>query len=246
MDGSVRERFERLDSDDPWSTGQPLRGSLLPAPTLHPSTVSSATSEGFLRDSSLSSERPFQGKASATCHVSPTPLLSLILLPFSSSSHHRGPQTGEICLDVLKDQWTPSYTLESLCRTIIQLLSHPAADSPLNCDSGNMIRAGDLAAYHDMARMYTLDYAIPTPSYLRKLRQQQESRIAEQKEAEMMEMEGDLEDHSTSTNVMMIEEEKSAADDSSTSSSLSTSSFLEVSPLAEIDSPMSIPSPPAQ
>src|SRR5262249_50431857 len=44
--------------------------------------------------------------------------------------------TGEICLDILKDAWTPIWTLESACRAIIALLSHPAADSPLNCDAG--------------------------------------------------------------------------------------------------------------
>jgi len=51
-------------------------------------------------------------------------------------------KTGEICLDVLKDAWTPVWTLESLCRAIITLLANPEASSPLNCDVGNIIRAG--------------------------------------------------------------------------------------------------------
>ena len=39
------------------------------------------------------------------------------------------------------------------------LLSHPEADSPLNCDCGNLIRSGDLRGYRSMARMYTALHA---------------------------------------------------------------------------------------
>eukprot|EP01041_Mallomonas_annulata_P000762 gene762-1449_t len=67
--------------------------------------------------------------------------------------------TGEICLDILKKQWSPVWSLQSACRAIISLLSDPAADSPLNCDAGNMIRAGDLRAYNSMVKMYCVDYA---------------------------------------------------------------------------------------
>ena len=41
-------------------------------------------------------------------------------------------KTGEICLDILKpDSWTPAWTLQSVCRAVAALLSHPEADSPL-------------------------------------------------------------------------------------------------------------------
>ncbi len=46
--------------------------------------------------------------------------------------------TGEICLDVLKDQWTPVWTLESACFAILDLMTHPNPDSPLNCDAGKL------------------------------------------------------------------------------------------------------------
>ena len=47
--------------------------------------------------------------------------------------------TGEICLDVLKDQWTPMWTLESACLAILDLLTYPNPDSPLNCDAGKLV-----------------------------------------------------------------------------------------------------------
>ena len=56
-------------------------------------------------------------------------------------------ETGEICIEVLKEQWTPLWTIESVCRAILFLLANPNADSPLNCDAGNMIRNNDLLAY---------------------------------------------------------------------------------------------------
>ncbi|GJP32584.1 hypothetical protein CLOM_g17202 [Closterium sp. NIES-68] len=70
-------------------------------------------------------------------------------------------KTGEICLDILKTAWSPAWTLTSVCRAIITLMCHPEADSPLNCDSGNLIRAGDNRGYCSMARMYTRLHAMP-------------------------------------------------------------------------------------
>jgi len=64
-------------------------------------------------------------------------------------------KTGEICLDLLKSAWSAVYTLQSVCRAIISLLSSPEPDSPLNCDCGNLLRCGDVRGYNSLARMYT-------------------------------------------------------------------------------------------
>ena len=53
------------------------------------------------------------------------------------------------------------WTLQSVCRALVALLSHPEADSPLNCDCGNLIRNGDMRGYRSMARMYTNLHAAP-------------------------------------------------------------------------------------
>ena len=68
-------------------------------------------------------------------------------------------KTGEICLDILKKEWVPAWNLLSACRAILLLLSDPAADSPLNCDAGNMVRGGDMMAYNSMAKMYSIEFA---------------------------------------------------------------------------------------
>ena len=72
---------------------------------------------------------------------------------------HPTNKTGEICLDILKKEWSPAWSLQAACRAVTALLSAPDADSPLNCDAGNMVRAGDLQAYQSVARMYAAEYA---------------------------------------------------------------------------------------
>ncbi|KAF8689514.1 hypothetical protein HU200_041842 [Digitaria exilis] len=40
-------------------------------------------------------------------------------------------------------------------------MAHPEPDSPLNCDSGNLLRSGDVRGFQSMARMYTKLAAMP-------------------------------------------------------------------------------------
>eukprot|EP01100_Stratorugosa_tubuloviscum_P001538 TRINITY_DN1345_c0_g1_i1.p1 TRINITY_DN1345_c0_g1~~TRINITY_DN1345_c0_g1_i1.p1 ORF type:complete len:156 (+),score=58.36 TRINITY_DN1345_c0_g1_i1:132-599(+) len=69
-------------------------------------------------------------------------------------------KNGEICLDLLSSAWSSAYTLQSVCRAIILLLSQPEASSPLNCDAGNLIRAGDMRGYSSVAKMYSKLYGL--------------------------------------------------------------------------------------
>ena len=60
----------------------------------------------------------------------------------------------------MKKEWSPAWGLQAACRAVLALLSDPDADSPLNCDAGNMVRNGDFAAYWSTARMYTVENAM--------------------------------------------------------------------------------------
>ncbi|PHJ16137.1 ubiquitin-conjugating enzyme [Cystoisospora suis] len=69
-------------------------------------------------------------------------------------------RTGAVCLNILREgSWTPAWNLHFVCLAICALLDQPNADSPLNCDAGNLIRSGDLRGFKSMARMYTTEYA---------------------------------------------------------------------------------------
>ena len=68
-------------------------------------------------------------------------------------------KTGDVCMDVLKAAWSPAWTLAALCTALRSLLAHPAPDSPLNCDAGNLLRAGDERGFGAMARLYTVELA---------------------------------------------------------------------------------------
>jgi peroxin-4 len=68
--------------------------------------------------------------------------------------------TGEICLDLLKEEWSPSWTIVSTCEAIRMLMGEPQPLSPLNVDCAKLLRIGDLLGYESLCRMYTREYAI--------------------------------------------------------------------------------------
>lgn len=82
-------------------------------------------------------------------------------------------ETGEVCLDILKGEWSTKWSLSEIGKAISSLMFDPNADSPLNCDAGtieslgNMIRAGDMLAFETTARMVTRTCAIPKAEYMR-------------------------------------------------------------------------------
>ncbi|KAK5663479.1 hypothetical protein OQA88_3909 [Cercophora sp. LCS_1] len=52
-------------------------------------------------------------------------------------------ETGEICLDLLKNGWAGTYTVLECVRAVRHLLSMPGIDSPLNVDVAALLRDGD-------------------------------------------------------------------------------------------------------
>lgn len=46
--------------------------------------------------------------------------------------------SGDICLDLLKDAWTPALTIHSLCLSILSLMNSPNTSDPVNAVAGNL------------------------------------------------------------------------------------------------------------
>ncbi|CDU15894.1 hypothetical protein YYC_00133 [Plasmodium yoelii 17X] len=108
-------------------------------------------------------DSPYEGgkwklsiKCKSTYPIDP-PMITFITKVFHPNVNFT---TGALCMDILKTNWSPAWTIQSLCRAILFLLNEPNAESPLNCDAGNLIRFGDIKGFNSMAKMYTKEYAM--------------------------------------------------------------------------------------
>ena len=105
---------------------------------------------------------PFQNcKFSILIKISTTYPLTPPEILFKSRIFHPNihPETGEICLDILKQNWTPAWTLVNSCRAILVLLSNPEPNSPLNCDAGNLLRNADNRGFSSLCKLFSLDHS---------------------------------------------------------------------------------------
>lgn len=51
-----------------------------------------------------------------------------------------------MCLDLLKERWTPVLTVRMCVEAVLRLLAEPGNDSPLNIEMGALLRSGDEVA----------------------------------------------------------------------------------------------------
>lgn len=69
-------------------------------------------------------------------------------------------QTGAICLDILKDQWSPALTIKTALMSIQALLTAAEPDDPQDAQVANQYKA-DRAQYDSTAKFWTETYAMP-------------------------------------------------------------------------------------
>ncbi|KAG7252180.1 hypothetical protein CRUP_001701, partial [Coryphaenoides rupestris] len=112
---------------------------------------------GHLRAAGLSPSRAASLSSSCSCLRS-TPMAAPKVRFMTKIYHPNVDKLGRICLDILKDKWSPALQIRTVLLSIQALLSAPNPDDPLANDVAEQWKSNEAQAI-DTARAWTRLYA---------------------------------------------------------------------------------------
>ena len=74
--------------------------------------------------------------------------------------HPNVDKAGKICLDILKDKWTPAINIVKVIYSIVALLSEPNVDDPYNNEAADLWKR-DIKKAHKKVKSYVNKFAMP-------------------------------------------------------------------------------------
>jgi len=77
--------------------------------------------------------------------------------------------TGAICLDILKNEWTPALTIRTALISLQALMCNPVPDDPQDAQVASQYKT-DKKAYEETAKLWTSEYANPKKVLNQKLK----------------------------------------------------------------------------
>jgi len=75
-------------------------------------------------------------------------------------------QTGAICLDILKNEWTPALTIRTALISLQALLCAPEPDDPQDAVVANQYKS-DIKKFEAQAKAWVQEYALNNPEDLK-------------------------------------------------------------------------------
>ena len=75
-------------------------------------------------------------------------------------------QTGAICLDILKNEWTPALTIRTALISLQALLCAPEPDDPQDAVVANQFKS-DIKRFNAQAKAWVQEYALNNPEELK-------------------------------------------------------------------------------
>eukprot|EP00435_Cladocopium_sp_Y103_P032510 s3466_g8.t1 len=79
-----------------------------------------------------------------------------------------GAENGEVCLDILSDQWTSALKLSQVVLSVVALLAAPEPQDPMNVEAA-ALQLNHPELFAEKARLWTRTYALPEPPSFRDL-----------------------------------------------------------------------------